>query len=571
MFYVPPLRRMLLPSLVCLIFVILYHTAVVHLDSIAAFLPHTHVGPAGHRIHSKDFPKHTFLPYTNASSYEHVIPPSQYLSLIDEDGVTSRKRPWVESSLLQPLLACPSKPNKYTMHIRLQNGIRNITMSPSNWPLESRGFWNPTILALPYWSNNRYLLVSRVLTDGLSQQNVICEAKICGADDASICSDDDIEQVGLGGMRCVTEPQVLDVPATPAKKCAGKFEVYALIPGFHDPRIFWGGNGEPLMMLNTQSQYGCFGLWLIDLRSLYKPLTSLISSSPSSLSQGPLTSYPTLTELTRNPPSSRSTIEKNWIYFSPGHGASYLHYEISPSSRSFSKLVGNGLVTGNMTDPLESSCLNADFPDPDMETLMHDSGMDQSRMSGGTWHQATNSLRLILCARNDVMCRSRPASETELFVAIIHRKMSNGLKLPMRYERYFFLWSATAPFEAVAISRFPTLLANETASDFSAEENWEGDDPDYELKGNAEYLKSVEEGVDGKKDLSWYFTYTVSLAWAWRGEEKKVEAADMGTGYLDEDVIMGIGLNDEGQAFAKVKMAYLLGCLRRCPGKKEGQ
>jgi len=53
-------------------------------------------------------------------------------------------------------------------------------------------------------------------------------------------------------MRCVTVPTTLSVPPTPAEKCEGKFGTYVDIPGFHDPRIFWSGKGEPLMMVNTQ-------------------------------------------------------------------------------------------------------------------------------------------------------------------------------------------------------------------------------------------------------------------------------------------------------------------------------
>ena len=125
---------------------------------------------------------------------------------------------------------------------------------------DTRAFWNPTIISLPYWSKNQYLVVSRILTDGNHQENVLCEANICyvGSGEGSEegerqCTDEDIRYVGTaGGMRCATTPITLSVPPTPAEQCEGVFGTYVDIPGFHDPRIFWSGKGEPLMMVNTQ-------------------------------------------------------------------------------------------------------------------------------------------------------------------------------------------------------------------------------------------------------------------------------------------------------------------------------
>ena len=53
-------------------------------------------------------------------------------------------------------------------------------------------------------------------------------------------------------MRCATKPMLINVPPTPAEKCLDEFEAYPDIPGFHDPRIFWSGKGEPLMIANSQ-------------------------------------------------------------------------------------------------------------------------------------------------------------------------------------------------------------------------------------------------------------------------------------------------------------------------------
>ncbi|KAK3062331.1 hypothetical protein LTS18_004342, partial [Coniosporium uncinatum] len=306
----------------------------------------------------------------------------------------------------------------------------------------------------------------------------------------------------------------------------------------------------------------------------------LLAQSPghanNSVSRGPLISYPSLTELTRTPPSSRSPMEKNWIHFSSAI-ASYLFYETTPTARSYARLLGNGFTTSNLTSPLEAPCLPNGFPDPSMEIDLLDgynpiTGRD--RMKDGSWHQATNSLKLMLCSRSDTECHAKPATEKETFLAVVQRKMNNGFNLPTRYERYFVLWSSVPPFEMLAVSRFPVLMANETASGFSAEENWEGDDSaasTESLVGAEEYARLVEKGV--KRDMWYYFTYTVSIAWAWRGMEEdgdgKETLREMQSGYLDDDVLLGIGLNDQGQGFAKVRAVELLQCLRTCPAMED--
>ena len=260
-------------------------------------------------------------------------------------------------------------------------------------------------------------------------------------------------------------------------------------------------------------------------------------------------SYPTLTELTRNPADTRSAIEKNWMLFFTNSEA-YVHYEMSPhGGRTFAKVLGNGLTTANLTDPLEEACLRdvaADEPD--------------QVKRGGTWHQATNSLRLVLCERGAGGCESNAANT--VFFAIIHRKHPNFLRLPLRYERYLVVWSAVPPFGMLGISQHPILLANETASGWSAEQNWDDDPPNADVVRHAR--GTGEEGFVGKGPWA-YFTYSVSIAYAWG--RKGDEAAWKNTGFLDDEVILGIGIDDKGQGFARVKVAELLQCLRACPGR----
>lgn len=264
MIYLPPLRRFLLPVLVLVAFVALYRGLPFKSSLPSVVIHQATTPPEG--VHVPISSLHESLPVANASSNQ-LLPPNRLF--FDDDGHIQASSNRTKSALWQPILdedldvlfQCRRRTNKYTGHIRLPNLLRNISQIPPDDPKpDPRIFWNPTVIALPHWSENQYLVVSRIVTDGNHQENVLCEANICyvGSGENATrgekpCTPEDIEILGpAGGMRCAHAPIVLSVPPTPAEQCEGKFATYADIPGFHDPRIFWSGRGEPLMMCNTQ-------------------------------------------------------------------------------------------------------------------------------------------------------------------------------------------------------------------------------------------------------------------------------------------------------------------------------
>ena len=275
---------------------------------------------------------------------------------------------------------------------------------------------------------------------------------------------------------------------------------------------------------------------MIDLRVLLPSFERLLATNPARPGLGPLMSYPHLTELTRNPADTRGPIEKNWMFFGD-QTDQYLHYDMSSRKRTFAKVVGGGLTTVNLTDPRELPCLE-DAANPNVL---------------GSWHQGTNSLRLVLCDRSDENCR--PELKNEVYFSLIHHKHKNALDLPLRYERYFIVWSAEPPFSMLGISKHPILMYNETASGFEPEENWQDDQEQQQL---------VEAGEQGKGNWA-YFTYTVSLAWAWG--RKMDEPQNKNTGYLDDEVVLGVGVDDATMTFSRVVARDLLQCLKACPGR----
>ena len=265
MIYLPPLRRFLLPAIVFVTLNISYRALPIP-TSLPSFVLHP-VPPPPQGIHVPISGLHSSLTIANAS-HNHLSPPNRYYysyhkdekTLSDYTSTSEIWRPELDPNL-EYLFRCPVEANKYTGHVRLPDIVQNISqIPPGSLKPDSRVFWNPTVIALPYWSENQYLIVSRIVTNGNHQENVLCEANVCyigSGEDArpgeKPCTKDDIRHVGPGGgMRCKSSPVTLSVPPTPAERCEGNFMAYVDIPGFHDPRIFWSGKGEPLMMVNTQ-------------------------------------------------------------------------------------------------------------------------------------------------------------------------------------------------------------------------------------------------------------------------------------------------------------------------------
>ena len=116
-------------------------------------------------------------------------------------------------------------------------------------------------------------------------------------------------------------------------------------------------------------------------------------------------------------------------------------------------------------------------------------------------------------------------------------------------------------------------MANETASGWSASENWSDDS--FNAATVTETKKKTWNATEpyGGKSYWAYFTYTVSICYAWGRPPRKGgngdEAHDMHVGFLDDDVVLGIGVDDKGQAYSRVKAGDLVACLRACPGRVE--
>ena len=239
---------------------------------------------------------------------------------------------------------------------------------------------------------------------------------------------------------------------------------------------------------------------------------------------------------------------------------------LATGGRTFAKLIGNGFTTPNLTHPLEQPCFDA-------------SSLIDSLGHFGHWHQSTNALKLILCTRHEArhgLCGEPEEwnrEGREVHFAIVQRKFSDDteLKLPLRYERWVVVWEGRQPFRIVAVGRWPVLFEGESARPWSDVENGDG-------RGDSWNRTRSEMG---KRHREVGFAYTVGLTWAWRGrndvgvdgeemwegEEADIyELENLGRGFLGDEVLMGVGLDDKEQVVVKVQVDELLSCLRLCPG-----
>lgn len=730
MLTLPSSRLCLILAVVLLVIVLLIRTPSPTTSAVTqAILQRT---LETHIQYGIDIPHGSTQHYLLSGHMNGTTQPFQVPLEFDHHTVTDATEP-SDFHRLSRLFVCPYEANPHTKHIRLPVLIHNI----SSLTPDSKRKFNPTILALPPGMPHKYILVSRIVTTGLHQESHICLADVCHHPNTTSPPSTFLDSIPcpellhsrLAGLNssllyCANAPETINIPPTPAFHCTGAWSSFPSIPGFHDPRIFWTGSGEALILVNSASQYGCLGLWTVDLRTIYQPLKEMLDNrGVLGRRRSRPTFYSTLTEITRNPPSDRNSVEKNWFFFFDGD-ESFVHYDIiatqtpfnrhreqghhgliqslpahekrknaedfrvSDSGRSFAKLLGHGLTTPNLAPSNEGSCLPLNETD--------------NRGRNGHWHQSSNALQLILCTRAEgrtlpqLCSTANPNRGIVVNFALVHRKFSNEMELPLRYERWLLVWGASRPYQMLARSKVPIMFWNETAGGWNEEENWikesqywnraeNNNGNDNEVTWNASEEPSshnvfAEDGEGGapfqsnwkpsttsnspvpsedaifdnsffsresldalaideahdtlplngtnhasfqrreiidrnKKprinpewssnlNKSWaYFTYTPSLAWAWRprlafewavastrssrprhghnhdnahsaaaegseegDEEEESILRAMHIGFLDDDLIVSVGLEDTAQAWARVKAQELLGCLVACPG-----
>ena len=131
----------------------------------------------------------------------------------------------------------------------------------------------------------------------------------------------------------------------------------------------------------------------------------------------------------------------------------------------------------------------------------------------------------------------------------------------------------------MGISRYPNLFGEERARPWTTKQDlgyeFERDVPERMRRDAADESESMPDSsvnapADHDSREGAYFTYTPSIAWAWRsnseeGATQERGHEDLGTGYVGEDIVIGIGMDDVAQGFVQVRVDEVLTCLRLCP------
>lgn len=211
------------------------------------------------------------------------------------------------------------------------------------------------------------------------------------------------------------------------------------------------------------------------------------------------------TEMQRPPPWS--SMEKNWFLFWDADGQMYAHYDVAPR-RIFAKIEPDGSVGNDLAPFAEESdeqCLERYVPKlaEKLESV----------------HQATNSLKITMCERSDNSCV--PSDDNTFIISIFQHKTFYSYHSV--YEPYVMAFRQRAPFEIHAISSRPL------------------------------WIHGREQHPDtGTADMF----YVTSMSW--KSQAQKYH------GYLDDELFLGFGIEDEKAGGIDMLASHLLEGLSLC-------
>jgi hypothetical protein len=298
--------------------------------------------------------------------------------------------------------------------------------------------------------------------------------------------------------------QDLVIEQTSSKHCNDEAtSELAKLQGQSDPRVFHGPSGI-FITYGLHSQYACFGQAIQDLGSVYP-----IGKTPEV--------FPKQTEIQR--PDKYSKMEKNFMLFfgSVTEGGKtqvrrYVQHDLQPK-RVFAELSSDGTVGGNIgLLSKDDACLKALLPPLD-------------RSAGETIHQSTNTLALTLCNRGTCT----PDDDNTILISIFHKK--NYKYFHAEYEPYLLAFSPKAPFGVIGISSKPFWIQGRQVARRP---------PGY-------------HGPYGRTEM----LYVVSMSW--RSPKQSYQ------GFLDDSILLSLGIQDKTCAAADIYGSHLLACLQTCP------
>lgn len=320
-----------------------------------------------------------------------------------------------------------------------------------------------------------------------------------------------------GVLGCIESPSILPIEHTPA--CKGD-ELY----GPHDIRMFYGPEA-PYITYGSHSAFSCHGMWVHDLRALVPELDAISYIKDTLFSSEPKEFLEPI-DIQRPPPYDH--IEKNYFLFWDLEGTTYVHQDLWPE-RVLTTLFANGSVSGNLSPKEDQTCLSSLLPNLSLYTHT------TPGIKVNAIHQSTNSLLVTLCSRNDPECVPS-ASNTVIMAIFQHKEYYESHAL---YHPYALLFNATSPFDVRAVSRRALWIKGRDM---------------LTRKTDAIYWRIFDDDLLPKGHTEMFFVTSVN--WMTPGSGYH--------GFIDDDVLVGFGIEDTRSAVIDIKMEDLLQDLTWC-------
>ena len=200
----------------------------------------------------------------------------------------------------------------------------------------------------------------------------------------------------------------------------------------------------------------------------------------------------------------------------------YAHHDIYPN-RTFAQLSANGSVGPDLSSysaPTDSVCMAKHMPRPGPEL----EGI----------HQATNSLALTLCRRDDPDCHS--SDENTFIINIFQHKTYHGYHA--LYYSYIMLFQQTAPFAVHAISQKPLWIHGR------------------DMLTNKTHAAFYEEHPGSMPQNHTEMFYITSISW--KSSDQRYH------GYIDDPIFVSFGIEDTKSGTIDVLAGDLLQDLAYC-------
>ncbi|KAK9321072.1 hypothetical protein V1517DRAFT_309275 [Lipomyces orientalis] len=325
----------------------------------------------------------------------------------------------------------------------------------------------------------------------------------------------------LPTLTCVTQPKVLNLPRwRPAKGSCDQTPV-----GHVNPRIFMSPLGEPLMLVATNGKANCLHEFVVDLRTFVPDLAPKFKIETVPIR------FANLTALPRE--SSLAVVEEHYQLLFDDKNAIFVQHDIG--DRSLTSMSDYGMRNLAVDAPTPECVLSLQKPvsDPDNQKV--------------SLEQATNALRVTLC---EYPCE--PTLGNTVLMSIMHVKYEHLREV--YYRRYLVVMNATAPFHILARSSSLIYLGSEErATVYTVAMQWD----------HSHFRTRSQSSIDPHNPVA--KRAQIAAAAAKVSPETNSLVNDYYHGWLDDTVLISIGLNDQESAFMHINASQLLDCLEICP------